>query len=257
MRFRTIWTRSIRAGPARGRGGRDRSRRRACAGGRDGATGRRQRRGRRTIHAQANRKSGRPTQSQSANLTERILDAAETSFVERGFQQTTIQNLAQTCGVTRRSIVSRFRTRDELLVAVALREMQRFAPQLRTLEMRADHRWEDLEALVRKLCERGANARNAALLRAYLGETVRLPHLAEAILAFYSELSAGVEEKVATLQTFGMFRDYKASTVASCAISLVISNPRIRTMLLDPTFADPALVERYFADAWTLIREMA
>ncbi len=206
---------------------------------------------------EAGRKSGRPTQQRSADLTGLILDAAENSFVARGFQQTTIKSLAESCGVTRRSIVSRYRTREELLVAVALREMQSFAPQLRALEIREERRWEDLEALVRKLCERGANRRNAALLRAYLGEIVRLPHLGAAILDFYSELSEAIERKIAQLQRFGMFRDYKASTVASCAISLVISNPRIRTMLLDPAFEDPAQIERYFTDAWTLIREMA
>lgn len=204
-----------------------------------------------------NRKSGRPTQQRSADLTELILEAAERSFVERGFQPTTIKSLAEVCGVTRRSIVSRYATRDELLMAVALRDMGKFSPQIGALEIREERRWEDLEALVRKLCERGANHRNAALLRAYLGEVGRLPHLGAAILDFYSELSEGVEQKIAMLQRFGMFRDYKASTVASCAIALLISNPRIRTMLLDPVFDDAAQIERYFTDAWTLIREMA
>ncbi|MBL8589904.1 MAG: TetR/AcrR family transcriptional regulator [Methylobacteriaceae bacterium] len=203
------------------------------------------------------RKSGRPTHQQSADLTDRILDAAERSFVERGFQGTTIKSVAEDCRVTRRSVVSRYKSRDELLVAVALREMETFAPQLHGLDIREAHRWEDLEALIRKLCERGANRRNAALLRAYLGEIVRLPHLARSIMAFYSEISAAIEQKIAMLQTFGMFGDYKASTVAASVISLVISNPRIRTMLFDPTFEDPAMVERYFTDAWTLIREMA
>ena len=96
-----------------------------------------------------------------------------------------------------------------------------------------------------------------ALLRAYLGEIVRLPHLAEEVRAFYSEISLTIEEKITALQRYGMFRNFKASTVAACAISLVISDPRIRTMLLDPTFDDPVMVERYFTDVWTLIRAMA
>lgn len=204
-----------------------------------------------------NRKSGRPTQQKSAQLTELILDAAEQSFVERGFQGTTIQELAQSCGVTRRSIVSRFKTKDDLLVAVAIRDMEMYAPQLRALQVREERCWEDLEALIRKLWQRGSDKKNAALLRAYLGETVRLPQLAESIRAFYYEISATIEEKIAAMQHYGMFRGYKASTVAACAISLVISNPRIRTMLLDPDFEEPVTVERYFSDIWTLIRAMA
>lgn len=213
--------------------------------------------GSRTDAPMTKRKSGRPTQKKSAELTEMILDAAETSFVERGFQDTTIQGIAQTCGVTRRSIVSRYKSKDDLLVAVAVRDMQRYSPQLHSLEVRAEHGWEDLEALIRKLWERGGNRKNAALLRAYLGEIVRLPHLAEEVRAFYSEISITIEEKITALQRYGMFRNFKASTIAACAISLVISNPRIRTMLLDPTFDDPVMVERYFTDVWTLVRAMA
>lgn len=203
------------------------------------------------------KKSGRPTQERSAELTTLILDMAERSFVERGFQDTTILGIAELCGVTRRSIVSRYKSKDELLVAVAVRDMERYAPQLRLLEVRAEHCWEDLEALFRKLAERGANRTNAALLRAYLGEVIRLPQLAEEVRAFYSEISSTIEEKIAAMQHYGMFRNFKASTVAACAISLVISNPRIRTMLLDPAFDDAVLVERYFTDIWTLIRAMA
>ena len=203
------------------------------------------------------RRSGRPTSQASARLSEVILDAAERSFVERGFQETTIVGIAERCGVTRRSIVSRFASKDDLLVAVAIRDMQRYAPQLHALQVREDTSWDDLEVLIRKLWERGSDRKNAALLRAYLGEVIRLPHLAEEVRAFYEEISTTIESKIAAMQRYGMFRNFKASTVAACAISLVISNPRIRTMLLDPAFEDPVLVERYFTDIWTLIRAMA
>jgi AcrR family transcriptional regulator len=205
----------------------------------------------------AKRKSGRPTRQASADMTTWILDAAEDSFVTRGFQDTTIERLAQELGITRRSIVSRYKSKDELLIAVAIRDMERYSPQLFALEVREEHCWEDLETLIRKLWERGSNPKNAALLRAYLGEVVRLPHLAEEVRAFYYDISSIIESKIAAMQKYGMFRDYKASTVAACAISLVISNPRIRTMLFDPQFQDPVTVERYFTDIWTLIRAMA
>lgn len=203
------------------------------------------------------RKSGRPTQQQSQELTRRILDAAEQSFIERGFQETTIDHLSRTLGVTRRSIVSRFGTREDLLYAVAVRDMNTYAPELHAVEVREERCWEDLENLVRKLSERGADARKAGLLRAYLGEVIRLPQLAEAILAFYYEITGIVEQKIAVMQRYGMFRNYKASTVANCAIALVISDPRVRTMLHDPRFDDRITVERHFTDIWTLIRAMA
>lgn len=203
------------------------------------------------------RRAGRPTLIQTAEMTERILDAAELSFIRRGFQETTIVQLAEDCGVTRRSIVARFPGKDDLLIAVCVRDTNIYAPRLAGVTIREDHAWEDLEALIRKLWERGADMKQAALLRAYMGEAVRLPQLAAHIRGFYHELTTVLEGKILALQRNGLFRNYKASTVAATAISLVISNPRIRTMLLDPTFDDPVMVERYFSDAWLLIREMA
>lgn len=203
------------------------------------------------------RRAGRPTQAQTAELTEVILDAASESFVTRGFQATTIQILAQDCGVTRRSIVARFKSRDDLLKAVYLRDIDSYSPALAAIEIRENHLWEDLETLIRKLAERGADNRQAALLRAYLGEVVRMQDLAAHILDFYRRLSAIIESKIAVAQRHGLFRNYKASSVAATAISLVISNARILTMIQDPDFRDPVLVERYFNDAWLLIRAMA
>lgn len=203
------------------------------------------------------RRAGRPTQTETAEITELILDAAEASFIARGFQETTIQLLAEDIGVTRRSIVARFRTKDELLMAVCMRDMNLYEPGLASVEIREEHCWEDLEQLIRKLWERGADMKQGALLRAYLGEAVRLPQLTQHICAFYHRISATLEQKVLEMQRYGLFRNYKGSTVAATAISLVISNPRIRTMLADPAFNDPVAVERYFTDAWMLIREMA
>ncbi|MCB1389025.1 MAG: TetR/AcrR family transcriptional regulator [Rhodobacteraceae bacterium] len=203
------------------------------------------------------RRPGRPTQAETAALTELILNAAEDSFITRGFADTTIQQLSEDCGVTRRSIVARFKTTDALLIAIYLRDVGAYSPSLAAYTIRESHLWEDLEALVRKLAERGADKRQAALLRAYLGEVVRLPELAQHILEFYRELSTIVEAKISVAQGFGLFRGFKASTVAANAIALLISNARIRTMILDPDFNDPVLVERYFTDAWLLIRAMA
>lgn len=203
------------------------------------------------------RRVGRPTQDQTAELTALVLDAAEASLIRRGFQNTTIQLLAEDIGVTRRSIVARFPTKDDLLIAVALRDMEVYAPQLASVEIREEHFRENLDALVRKLWERGSDRKQAALLRTCMGEAVRLPELPRQISGFYHQILSALEQKIVAMQRYGMFRNYKASTVAASAISLVIANPRIRTILFDPAFDDPVQVEGYSTDAWMLIREMA
>lgn len=213
--------------------------------------------GRHEIAVAGKRRSGRPTQEESHALTELILDHAKRSFIERGFLDTTIQQLSEDISVTNRSIVSRFRTRDDLLIAVAQRDMDTFKPRLDELEIRGEQCWEDLERLCRLLFRRGCDQYESALLRAYLGEAGRLPALADLIRDFYYYLSESIEQRVVEAQRHGLFRNFKAATIATCAVSLFVANPRLRTMLLDPHFGDAVNEERFFTDLWTLIRDIA
>lgn len=65
---------------------------------------------------------------------ELLLDAAERSFVERGYRGSTMQAIAREAGYTRAVIYRHFATRDELLdalvVRVALRKMAAIATRL-------------------------------------------------------------------------------------------------------------------------------
>lgn len=53
-------------------------------------------------------KAGRPTREQSDNLTARIVAVATRLFLEKGYADTTIDELAQRLGIAKRSLYSRF-----------------------------------------------------------------------------------------------------------------------------------------------------
>lgn len=203
------------------------------------------------------RRAGRPTQQESSELTEAIIRHAWRSFVARGFSGTTVEKLAAELGITRRSIMQRFPSKDDLLFAVADRDTSVFGVALQALPVREAHALDDIKAVCMKLWERGADADEAALLRCYLGEVGRLPQLATLLNSFTRWLSDEICRKIETAQQFGYFKRYSAATVGTCAVALVISHPRIRTMLFDPRFQGRDNLDAYFADAWTFIREMA
>lgn len=200
---------------------------------------------------------GRPTQQESVRLTELIIQHAWRSFVARGFAGTTIEKLAAEMGITRRSIMQRYPSKDDLLYAVAERDTGIFGIALAAMPIREESVLEDLKSVCLKLWERGSDADEAALLRSYLGEAGRLPALAALLNGFTSWLSDEICRKVETAQSYGYFRRYSASTIGTCAVALVIAYPRIRTMLFDVRFVEKADLDAYFDEVWTFIYEMA
>jgi AcrR family transcriptional regulator len=205
----------------------------------------------------APRSSGRPSAAQSVEMTERIIAGATQSFVERGYAGTTIQQLAVDVGVMRRSILQRFPTKDHLLIAVALRDTGAYTTEIGQLSLREASFERDFHRACSLLWRRGSDPKEAALLRAYFGEMGRLPELAAAIRNFYLRLAKTLEEKIRISQSWGWFPGFEASTVADCAISIIISTPRIRTMVFDPTMSDPVLSARHFENLWRFMFRMA
>ncbi|MGE0231220.1 MAG: TetR/AcrR family transcriptional regulator [Flavobacteriaceae bacterium] len=209
------------------------------------------------VEKKLKRRAGRPTQQESSELTEAIIRHAWRSFVARGFSGTTVEKLAAELGITRRSIMQRFPSKDDLLFAVASRDTSVFGVALEALPMREAQALDDLKAVCLKLWERGSDPDEAALLRCYLGEVGRLPALAALLNTFTRWLSDEICRKVEAAQEYGYFKRYSASTIGTCAVALVISHPRIRTMLSDPKFHGDANLDAYFNEVWTFIREMA
>jgi len=72
------------------------------------------------------RSGGRPTASASALLETTILDAATAAFLAEGYAETTIEAIARTCGVAKRTIYARWIGKPALFLAVLERLMARW-----------------------------------------------------------------------------------------------------------------------------------
>lgn len=203
------------------------------------------------------RRSGRPTKEQSRLMTETILRVATDAFAQAGFSGTTIQSLSEEIGIWRRTLLQRFPTKDDLLIAVATRDTTTYASGLALMELNSETFERDFRAICLKLWERGSDAREAALLRTYFGEMGRLPELAQVILDFYLAIAHVLEDKIAQVRQHGWFAGYEPFAVADCAISMIISTPRIRTMVLDRTMTDPVQGPEHFERLWAFMWRMA
>jgi AcrR family transcriptional regulator len=122
------------------------------------------------------RSGGRPTIEAAAALEITILDAATASFLAHGYATTTIEALARTCGVAKRTIYARWNGKPALFRAVLERLMAKW--------LSAAGDWgnpEDLERALDVAAERilsvALTSEAVALQRLLIAEGARFPEL--------------------------------------------------------------------------------
>jgi TetR/AcrR family transcriptional regulator, mexJK operon transcriptional repressor len=79
------------------------------------------------------KRSGRPPRAIAAQLSEQILQAAEALFLEQGYGATTIEQVANQIGATKRTVYVRFTDKAGLFHAVVKRVLDSRRPDLRTI----------------------------------------------------------------------------------------------------------------------------
>ena len=108
---------------------------------------------------------------------ELILDAAQGSFLSRGYDGTTMSEIAAQLGGSKGTLWSYFPSKENLFAAVVERATEEFRKRL-TVILNPD---DDLETALRRFCEqflvRVSSAEAIALHRLVVGETGRFPEL--------------------------------------------------------------------------------
>ncbi len=64
------------------------------------------------------RRGGRPTREEAVRRDARLLDVATRLFMERGFDGTTIDAVAESAGVSKPTVYARYRDKRDLFAAV-------------------------------------------------------------------------------------------------------------------------------------------
>jgi AcrR family transcriptional regulator len=163
-----------------------------------------------------------------------ILEGARVVFLAAGFDGASMEAIAQAAGVSKGTLYTYFKRKDELFTAlIAAYQNRSLEETFRSLNKAADLR-DNLEALARNYLDLVREPENLALLRVVVGASARLPILGRAFyergmqppverLAQYLEENAspkGTElwdAELAAMQFFAFLR-------ASVAIPMLIAH---------------------------------
>jgi AcrR family transcriptional regulator len=124
-----------------------------------------------------------------------LLDAALALTREKGFEQTTLQDVAARAGMTTGAIYGNFKNRDELFMALAVRQWAPIKPSFPPGASLADMMHAVADAVLASIPDRKPAAIGALTFRAYAlrHETVRA--------AFSDEMAKGLAAGATWMQT--------------------------------------------------------
>jgi AcrR family transcriptional regulator len=131
---------------------------------------------------QGSRPGGRPTKEGTAQLSQNVREAALTLLLERGYEGTSLDDVAEAAGTTKASLYVRFPTKESLFTSVmqwAIGRSDWPEPASRPLDL-GD--LDDLEGALRSIAD-------AALHRATHPSMVRLTRLAVAQAGRFPDLA--------------------------------------------------------------------
>src|SRR4051812_38918464 len=118
---------------------------------------------------------GQPKGDKRERTRAALLDAALALTREKGFEQTTLQDIAERAGMTTGAIYGNFRNRDELFMALAVRQWAAIRPRFSPGSSFAELMRAMAEAVLASIPDRRPAAVGALTFRAYAlrHETVR------------------------------------------------------------------------------------
>jgi len=124
-----------------------------------------------------------------------LLDAALALTREKGFEQTTLQDVAERAGMSTGAIYGNFKNRDELFMALAVRQWAVIRPRFTPGDSFAEMMRAMAEAVLAAIPDREPAAVGALTFRAY---ALRHEHVRE---AFREEMSKGLDAGAAWMES--------------------------------------------------------
>lgn len=190
---------------------------------------------------------GRLSAAQTAELPDRLMDAALSLFSQHGFSDTTMDQIAKRAGASTKTLYSRFSSKSEILESVVRRDVQRtVADHLRSFALNPAES-EPREFLYRfgvQVCTGNLMEESTAIVRVTFAEAHRYPVL----MRMYREVTA--RGKSALAHALRTWRDagrisFSADSEAAGALcfDMMTAEIRARAVLGDP--ATRQEVERY------------
>jgi AcrR family transcriptional regulator len=121
-------------------------------------------------------RSGRPSRESAGEVDERILDAAQKVFLDRGFEGASIEEIAEVARAGKPTIYARHAGKKELFAAVVVRNVARTVRYVETPSAGAALE-ERLRTVGLTILDRALNADAVGLFRSTIAEARRFPEL--------------------------------------------------------------------------------
>jgi AcrR family transcriptional regulator len=126
-------------------------------------------------------------------LPERILHAAFVTFVERGYDNASMDDIAASAGTTKRTVYARYGSKEALFRASIGKAVLRFLSELPDFDLHGSPEAE-LEQFATRFSDQATWRRAVLLQRVVIGEAERSPDLGEML---YREIIVGAERRIA------------------------------------------------------------
>ncbi|XVQ14495.1 aldo/keto reductase [Spirillospora sp. CA-255316] len=123
-------------------------------------------------------RSGRPTSTEAARLTDRLRRAAMDTFLEHGYDGTTMEAVAQAAGITKSTLYGRYADKRALFIAVSAWALTRHERHERVLEPLPDDLAAALTVIARAILARSVDPDLVRLNRMAIAEAHRFPEFA-------------------------------------------------------------------------------
>jgi AcrR family transcriptional regulator len=176
-------------------------------------------------------RGGRPSRLQSAQLSDRILDVAETLFLGHGFGATSIEAVAKRAGISKRTFYHRFSGKERLFEAVVRRLLARWMPPFDAAILDAPSLSDALQRSAEHMLKIALTPEALALHRIVIAEARRFPGLAR----FMHEVGAtsGIDriaQHLAPRIASGELRAVDPHFAAEQFILMVVTGPQRRAL---------------------------
>jgi TetR/AcrR family transcriptional regulator, mexJK operon transcriptional repressor len=170
---------------------------------------------------------GRPTREEAVRRDARLLDVATKLFMERGFEGTSIDAVAETAGVSKPTVYARYRDKRDLFTAVLRATIQRWLAPLSAAAEAAKGSSKSVETALhdmsRHVLAHASTPEVVMLRRTLAAQAVQFPELAK--FAHEEGWVRGVRAVAVLLQQFadrGQIKIDDAEMAADLFLSLVL-----------------------------------
>lgn len=188
---------------------------------------------------------GRPRQIAEPERRQRVLDAAESVFLESGYGAASMDDIARRAGMSKKTLYQVFETKESLFAAVIAARRAILDAMISSEEFHGHASPEKvLRSYLGKLARFVLAPRQAALYRLVIAESLRTPELAH---AFYREGPCKgrlvLERWLCAQHEQGMLHVPDPERDAAMLCSMVISELQMRFLIGELRAPDDALID--------------